>query len=416
MTRRRVATSPRTALLTAQDLGPNWRTSERSYDRTESVERATFDRGLEEDGASCSTIVLLGSPDGVKVDVASHLLTLEGADGQSYIRTAAAVFPAEKNAKARADAYARSFHACANEMRSVFRSFGMPKEVALRVRVTSRALRLPGDIGVRIITRYGKSARTREQQHVLIRRGLMIAGFSMYFGGHPRAELNVEELAKLVAQRVERTAPTLRPSPITVPVFSPDPAAELVARSALSQIRDYPARWRRAADAEHGPDSGTAVYPGSLLRALDNLAPTRRMLGRAACVMLPVGWSHYIGHYIAIYRTERLARMEARRALQASLSAAESRHRRSQKITFVEGPVIDDDPDIQAIFRTKRCRMGASRRLPAIDVTSTDALAVIRRGRMVATYACAAKGESYDTMQALVKMVVRRLERSEQML
>ena len=74
------------------------------------------------------------------------------------------------------------------------------------------------------------------------------------------------------------------------------------------------------------------------------------------------------------------------------------------------------DGDVHAVFRIKTWHRSADKSHPAIEVTSTDTAAVIRRGRMVVTYALAAKGEDVETAYKLLKMVVRKLERAERRL
>jgi hypothetical protein len=177
---------------------------------------------------------------------------------------------------------------------------------------------------------------------------------------------------------------------------------------------DHPGEWRDHAFAEYEPDSGTSVYPGSLLIQLDDLRPEPGMLGRAVAASHHVGWSHYMRHHAAVYRTERQARAAARSAIERSQPPANqrrSRRRGSVRATNLDAPALDRD--VYAKFRVKTWRMPAGKNHTAMDVTSTDTLAVIRRGRMVATYACAAKGEDVETAHKLLKMVIRKLERAD---
>jgi hypothetical protein len=138
------------------------------------------------------------------------------------------------------------------------------------------------------------------------------------------------------------------------------------------------------------------------------------MVGRVALPSLHVGWSHYIGNYAAIYRSERQARSEALRAFERTLrsSGARERRRRRGDVEYrqVGSPVFDQD--VHVASRIKRWRMQRTKSHPAMDIVSTDTIAVVRRGRMVVTYACAAKGEDVKTAHRLIAKVVRRVERA----
>ncbi len=147
----------RSVLINARDLGRGWKTTQRWYEPRWKVKRPLIDGGPEEDGAHCSTIWLIGSADGVKSDVASHLLMLEDERGTVYVRTAAAIFPAEENAKVRADAYAATIRTCRQEMRQVHASFAMPPEFVKQLRIQVERLHLPvAGFGLRTVTRWNR--------------------------------------------------------------------------------------------------------------------------------------------------------------------------------------------------------------------------------------------------------------------
>jgi len=329
---------------------------------------------------------------------------------------AAAVFPAEQNSRARFEAYADAIRGCAAEMRSTMQSFAMPEEYASRIETDVHVLALPVEaFGLRTITRTASGdASYFNYQDIVLRRGRMIAGFSVHGSGSGPDQVDVASLSRLVSERVERAAKSLGHSGIRIPVFSPEPLASAAAAAALTSIDDYPKRWRDQRFAEFGYDSGTAVLPGSLLLVLDDLRPEPGMIGRAAIPSLHVGWSHYTRHYAAVYKTETRAKRAARDAFERSqtYAAASARRRRLKVVaTNVDAPNLG--PDVHARFRIKKVRWQAGTHHPAFDVESTDTLAVIRCGRMVATYACTAKGEDVKTAHELLGMIVRKLRRAE---
>jgi hypothetical protein len=410
----------RSCLINARDLGRGWKTTQRWYEPRWKVKRPLIDGGIEEDGAHCSTILLMGStPDGVKTDSASHLLMHKDERSMVYVRTATAVFPAEENAKARASGYAAAIRTCRHEMRSVHTGFATPAELAKQLRISVERLRLPvAAFGLRTVTRWSPRDESYfDYRDVVIQRGRIVAGFSVHGLGAGPSSVDVNSLAILVADRLERAAARLRPSRVQIPVYVPDRVADSVARAALMRIGDYPARWRDQRFAEFGRDSSTSVYPGSLTLQLDELRPAPGMVGRAVATQHHVGWSHYFQENVAVYSSERRAKTAARAATERTFTR---RRRRippgHSRITAGDVEELRFGRDVRALFRVKTWHMAADKRHPAIDVTSSDTVAVIRRGRMVATYGLAAKGVNVATAQALVLKVIRKLERAERRL
>jgi hypothetical protein len=361
-------------------------------------------------------VFLLGAEaDGIKTDLAHHLLINDEGSGRVYVRSAAAVFLSEANAKAREFAYESLLRTCADPMGNVMKSWAMPPDEARAVTVERRRLRLPvGGFAIQRITRFGAATNFSHSTDVILRRKTMIGGLSIHFYSDREPPVDIAALSEVLADRLERAAPGARAGK-AIPVFHNGPGAARAARRALMRLSDFPARWRDHAVAEYGHDSGTSVSPGSWNIHLDGLwPPIPGMLGRAAEPSLHVGWSHYISNYAAVYRSERQAKQEASRAFEATLGRANQRQRRRRagdiEYRDIEPPPFDKD--VYVASRIKRWHTAGSKNHPAMDITSTDTLAVVRRGRMVVTYACAAKGEDVRTAHRLIAKVVRRVERA----
>ncbi len=251
----------------------------------------------------------------------------------------------------------------------------------------------------------------------VIRRGRVIGGFSVHGLGAAPSRLDVDALAAVMADRLERVAARLPASRVLIPVYKADPAATSVARAALMKVGDYPAPWRDRRYADFGRDSATAVYPGSLTLQLDELRPEPGMVGRAVAHEHHVGWSHYMQQSVAVYSSQLRARAAAHAASERSFTRRRRRVPPSHsRITTEDAEDLRLDRDVRAMFRVKTWHMPASKRHPSIDVTSSDTVAVIRRGRMVATFGLAAKGVDVVMAQSLLLKVVRRLERAERRL
>jgi hypothetical protein len=99
--------------------------------------------------------------DGVKTDLAHHLLIKEKEAGsRTYVRSSAAVLPAESNARARMLSYQNALHGCADEMRGVMKSWAMPRNEARQTTIERRRLRLPVEgFALQTITRFGEGRR-----------------------------------------------------------------------------------------------------------------------------------------------------------------------------------------------------------------------------------------------------------------
>jgi hypothetical protein len=244
----------------------------------------------------------------------------------------------------------------------------------------------------------------------------MVAGFAVHGREEDFRDIDVGRLSQIVARRLERALATLRSSRIRIPVYTPDSGAERVARSSLMGTSDFPARWRDQTVMEVGHGSGTDVFPGSAMLGLDGLSPDHGMVGRAVAPLAHVGWSQYMRHHVAVYTSERRAKAAAKDAFNRTFPRRRRRYPSRARIT--PGPVesLTLDSDVRARFRVKTYHMPAYRDHQPHDVTSSDTIAIIRRGRMVATFALAAKDVDVHLARRLVSKVVCKLERAERKL
>lgn len=423
-------------LLLPSDLGAGWKTAEQlaaesgqtlpqspSYD----VPVASIDPGIEDPDARCGVARLTAVPDGVKLATASSFLISE--EGGTVI-AAAAVFPAEANARARFDAYVAAMRGCPDELRIGIDDANAPP--GLKTTIDVEQLELPpGAFGLRTRTGIGGfSFDAYTSVDMVVRRGRMIAGFwvTQFLGG--RATPDITALTELIAQRLEAAEASLPAAPEAVLVFSPDAASQKAASAALTKAGDYPAEWS-------APLPPVVIQPGSLsvdlapggrmfLRSdspdcsASKLAPAPGMLARAGTGLMRVGRDHYVWHYAAVFERADDARDTARRVIEASKRCGEENAAsRSPDADIAWEPVslgVRADEVSYLAAGVQRWRIEGHDRFAARDAVSTDVFAVLRRGRLVATFEFNATGDDLSAAQDAVRTAIARLGEGEALL
>ncbi len=429
-------------LLSVPDLGAGWKTMEQlaaengatvpqlPYD----VPTASVDPGIEDPDRRCGVAQLVGMPDGVKLAAASS--TLFSESNGAMITASAAVFPAEDNASARFDAYVAAMRGCPDELRIGIDDTNAPP--GLRTTIEVEELDLPpGAFGLRTSTGmgaldFGKSSFV----DVVMRQGRMIAGiYVMNFAGQPET-LDVAALSGLMIQRLEAAMALLPEAASAVPVFSPHAASEEAASAALTTAEDYPAAW----SAPPIPESPITIEPGGgvvpvpiasgsgrmFIRSsspncsASQLAPAPGMLARAGTGLMRVGRDHYVWHYAAVFEHEDGARDAAAKVVEASKRCdEENASGRSPDADITWEPVslgvtLSEVTYLSAGFQ--RWHIEGHAGFPALDDVTTTMLAVLRRGRLLATFELSVTGEDLSAARDALETAVAKLTRAEALL
>jgi hypothetical protein len=423
----------RSILLTAADLGSGWQSVEElaraaglPIDVAARVEPALIDPGLEDPDSRCGVSLLLGLPDGVKTGTAVVQWMRTDEDSSGHISSAAAVFPSEKNAEARFAAYEAAMWRCNEEILLGFQSSDeLPLGLKPTIEIEELDLPQPA-FGVRFKSGLGLVGfGDGDQTEVVVRRGRVIAAFSMnnFIGGASLPD--AKTLAAIVIARVETAEANLEEDDAPLPIWEPDPGAQGVADAALVAKGDFPSAWQAAPTPEPieiGPggvelvsSTGSRMYAMSQSPACTagNLHPTVGMLARAGSSLIRVGHDHDLWQYAAVFEDEDIARDRVTAILEANKRCSEEiLAQRSPDVNFTWTPIefAATDENVHVSVGIQRWISEAHDPVPASEHVTTEATIVIRRGRMISTASFVTGGENQAAVDELVSVLVRKLE------